>query len=669
MLLKRLRMKNFFRYYDDQSIEFVHDAKKNVTVIRGENGWGKTTLLGAFLWCFYGVLEKPLVLEKMYNKKARTQLNEGDVDTVFVEIDFLDKDVVYSIRREQPFKMHEGNMLPAGAQKIVVKFIDPVGNSKDVDVDGRTFFNRIIPEDLKQFFFFDGEKINRLAQEDGREEIREAILNLLGLSVLENLKSDLETVDQKLNRELKKYLQGKDADLAEKKNECISLKHEYEQKQKELISRRKVIDAEVDSISNWLLAFNSTIVTTLETERNQIDQDIVSIKKDYETLGKRVNQHISTNAKNMLIFPYLQHIFKILEEKRIKGELPSDIKETFISDLLNKGVCICGTKIEMGSDEEHLLNQLKKTAGKRELDDAYIRIISFINANESFEKTFFKDYGSLILEEQEKIKEKTRKSERIKEIDDILAQSDVEEIARKTEYRKVLEKKLINIGTDIKSTEKQIDELVKKIADVEKELENAEIQNSEAKKIKNQINMVRELAKLNKTIQETFKDDVRQDLDARIKKVFKSISHKGYREPVLTENLKLKVVNTFSENMEEEILSTGESQVSSLSFIGALVSYSRDKQHAELVSNFMGGDFPIVMDSPFGNLDSVHSAQIAKGIGDLSNQVVIIVSKKQWANEVENNIYHRMGKMYELVEGFVGDEKMGEYTEIRELRI
>ncbi|MBU5310599.1 hypothetical protein KQI38_01040 [Tissierella carlieri] len=668
MILKRMRMKNFFRYYGEQVIEFVHDGEKNVTAIKGENGRGKTTILSAFSWCFYGETEKPLTTDKMYNKRARATLKEGDIDSVFVEIDFIDKNTEYTIYREQDFKLHNGTMIPTGEEKIDITYKDHIGNRKKV-IDTRNFFNNIIPINLRQFFFFDGERINRLAQEEGREEIKEAILNILGLNVIENLMLDLETVSQRLNREIKKYLKDKEADLSDQKDDLINLKQNIEKEYNELVDLKRGQETERESISMFLISHNSEVVASLESERRQLEKDHKLLNEDIKDIDKRINKLFTTKAKDMLIMPYTCGIYEMLEDRREKGELPSDIKDTFIKDLIEKGVCICGTKVEQGSTELKKLQELLKTAGRRELDDAYIRIISYINNNEGADSNFFKEYNKLLSLEEAKQYEIQRKNNRIKQIDEDIKGIDIEEIARKTEYRKVLEKKLVDTKADIMRKKERIQNIDKEIERLTIEIEKAEIKNNEAIKINSQINKVRQLIKLNNQVHEAFKEEVRRDLDKRIKEVFKSISHKEYREPVLTEDLVLKVVNNFNTTLEEEVLSTGESQVSSLSFIGALVSYSRDKQDSELYSSFMGGDFPIVMDSPFGNLDSLHSAHIAKGIGDLSNQVVIIVSQKQWGSEVEKNIYHRLGKMYELVEGDIFTDEIGEYTYIKEVRI
>ena len=53
MLLKALRMKNFRQFKGETNVTFACNKEQNVTIILGNNTFGKTTLLQAFNWCFY----------------------------------------------------------------------------------------------------------------------------------------------------------------------------------------------------------------------------------------------------------------------------------------------------------------------------------------------------------------------------------------------------------------------------------------------------------------------------------------------------------------------------------------------------------------------------------------------------------------------------------------
>ena len=59
MLIKSITLNNFRQFKGKQTLEFSTDTEKNVTVLLGDNTFGKTTILQAFNWCLYGVADFP----------------------------------------------------------------------------------------------------------------------------------------------------------------------------------------------------------------------------------------------------------------------------------------------------------------------------------------------------------------------------------------------------------------------------------------------------------------------------------------------------------------------------------------------------------------------------------------------------------------------------------
>ena len=53
MLIKSLKMQNFRQFKGITEVDFPATPEQNVTIILGDNTFGKTTLLQAFNWCFY----------------------------------------------------------------------------------------------------------------------------------------------------------------------------------------------------------------------------------------------------------------------------------------------------------------------------------------------------------------------------------------------------------------------------------------------------------------------------------------------------------------------------------------------------------------------------------------------------------------------------------------
>lgn len=61
MIFERIRLTNLFSYYGEQEINLgTPEAGRNVCLIRGRNGFGKTSLLNSLKLLFTGVYDEPL---------------------------------------------------------------------------------------------------------------------------------------------------------------------------------------------------------------------------------------------------------------------------------------------------------------------------------------------------------------------------------------------------------------------------------------------------------------------------------------------------------------------------------------------------------------------------------------------------------------------------------
>jgi DNA sulfur modification protein DndD len=151
-------------------------------------------------------------------------------------------------------------------------------------------------------------------------------------------------------------------------------------------------------------------------------------------------------------------------------------------------------------------------------------------------------------------------------------------------------------------------------------------------------------------VQDNYSVWFRAQLEQRIQEVFGKISITPYT-PRLNEKYELTLEDSTTGRPTPVAASQGENQILSLSFIGAIVDKVREWSKDKNSSLFMGPDsnvFPLVMDSPFGALDSVHRRQVARSLPQLANQLVVLVSKTQWRGEVEKEMDELIGKMYVL---------------------
>ena len=163
------------------------------------NDIGKTSLFSACIWCLYG----GSAAENLRNINWLAHRN-GDGRTA-VTLVFDHNDQQYDITRSVDFlKLSKGGMQPV-KDKVVIS-ID--GKIEQFDDTGRAndYIESLLPKDASQFFFFDGEDIQKYTAVRSGDTVKEAIQVVLGIKELINSKDDLTTIKDEVRRELDRYL-------------------------------------------------------------------------------------------------------------------------------------------------------------------------------------------------------------------------------------------------------------------------------------------------------------------------------------------------------------------------------------------------------------------------------------------------------------------------------
>lgn len=152
MLLESIKLHNF-RQYKDTSLDFAQDIQgKNVTIIIGENGSGKTTFLQSFFWCLYGTtnFKDQLVL----NKDEAYDMTPETPREVSVELKLKHGDNEYKITRKQKFRKDNSNNVKADGNSVceIVKK-DSTGNDLFIEATKReATINSILRNELARYF-------------------------------------------------------------------------------------------------------------------------------------------------------------------------------------------------------------------------------------------------------------------------------------------------------------------------------------------------------------------------------------------------------------------------------------------------------------------------------------------------------------------------------------
>ena len=355
MRLESAHISNF-RLLEDISLSFSTDSSKPLTVIRAENGSGKTSILYALRWAMYGF---PGIPEQM--RLTSTAKVTGVPVTVQVRLEFTTVDPFF--RAEARYRLIRsceetpgmGDTYTRGPERTrLLRRTD----SGEVDInDGMEgILNAVLPFNLKEVFFTNGDDVQRFiaggqhGQRDRQEAVHQAIRRLLGLETVETVASHFTAAVRRFRSE----------STASGGNELQSAAEELERIEGELTAQNAKLE-------------------TIKTRRNEVDEQIrldereinsINGLGDLDALQARIHglgldldyQHSQETAIRQQIKEYLrsehvskqfmdQHLQKglaVLRELVDRKIIPGTALEVLV-DRLQLGVCICGEDLRSGS--------------------------------------------------------------------------------------------------------------------------------------------------------------------------------------------------------------------------------------------------------------------------------------------------------------------------------
>ena len=662
MIIESICVTNFRQFYGDVNLEFSVDPEKNVTVVHGANGSGKTSLLNAFKWCFYGQTDFDTLNENILNEASIQDHEEGSYIDLKIAVKFLDEDKRYGAIRSQRYQRIKGLVAEPVEDSTFV--LDVTGE------DGQTKRSRspfvelqaILPQDLQPYFFFNGERIEHIAGVNQSVQIQDAIRKLMGLELVDRAVLHVrkaknqyrKLVREEVPEEQKKYL-----DLIECLEEDIARyndSYDWAKREEELAK------SELSSIERELKQYEKSRES--QERRDELERQLSTNEEELGLIRTKQKRLINETGFLALSGDMFQDCSQLVDENRKKGVLPYGIKEQFIDDRIDMGSCICGTKIEKGSKEHNCLLEVRKTAGSDEQESIYTGVSALLKSHQEIVKRFKLDYT----EAAQRLKDVLSNSEQMRiEIDEISAQLfrvDDKKIAQLENEHVIQTRKRDDAIGDKGIANNARIEANNKLERYNQLLQRLDEQKSKHNIASRRMNKAAEVSEVLSSLRESLTNQVRIDLSQRVEKTFQSIIRKPVRA-VIDEDYRLQVLKK-SVSGEEYVVneqSTGERQVTSLSFISSIIALAKEK-HSKKTLFFHGGLYPLVMDSPFGALDDDYREKVAGSVSDLAEQVIMFVSNSQWAGRVKHACEDKVGKSYQLVyhSPKLQKEKENEYT-------
>ena len=648
MLIKQITLSNFRQYKEKQVVEFSCDKEKNVTVILGDNTSGKTTLIQAFNWCLYGLTS--FKTRELINSESLQEMGLYSTNEVSVEVELQHQERLYVIRRTQTVTKNEINRTPTFARPILkVEYQEANGEMQEVPpVEAQNTVDKILPEALSGYFFFDGEHI---ADINNKGNVVSAVRGLMGLETISEAVDHFDpkkanSVISRLHKELDIGQDQKDvqlkANLSAAKEKLQSLEQRKTQVENEINyfeDRKKELDAKI-------LANAAT--KARQEEKLRIERDLNYLQGNQETVERQIVRDFTKDSYKFFAKSLYAKVYKVIADAKQDGEGIPKMHSDSIEFILKRGKCICGADLTLN---QGAVNNIRYEQSLLPPQHIGTEIREFKRDCQRAE-TEVEDYAEVIKSDYIRIRENANqiddKKSQITELSRLLQGNvDVGKFERdNVENEKQLKEKrmlLVNISSSIGEVKNQIQSL-------ESTINGLQVATEKNKRINSYIAYATKIYEWFKQSYDKSEKEVKEDLYTSINDLFSQMYH-GQRTVEIDDNyhITLKVDN--GKGVFVNDTSPGLDTVKNFAFIAGIVDLARKK--AQTKGNELEGiqyssePYPIVMDAPFSNADDKHIANISKVLPQVAEQVILVVMNKDW-EYAQSNMNNKVGMLYQI---------------------
>ncbi|MEO0845694.1 MAG: AAA family ATPase [Cyanobacteria bacterium J06648_1] len=664
MKLNYLQLCNFRQFYGKTAQIKFASGDRNTTVIYGNNGAGKTSILNAFTWVLYEKFTAAFASpELLINQRSLAEAAPEQAIECWVELQFERDRKIYQLKRkcyatrnaEHQVSYSQANlfMLVAGDDG---RWYPPLEAPEEI-------INRILPASLHQYFFFDGERIDGFFRQSQNSHIAEDTKELLGVKVLDRGIEHLKKAKRSLQEELEKL---GDAQTKQLLREQIDLEQDLERISKlmsKLTQDTEELERHKSNLSRQLLEISGAdeiqkLKLRLVKQQKSLKQDLVQNKKELKKL-------LSRDAY-LVFLPHIgDRLLDLLRTLRDRGELATGIKQEFIQQLLEQQHCLCGETLTPDTEAYQNVKTWLEKAELKNVEEAAIRLETQVNPLPTQSANFWQQLDR----QQAAIKHQYLELNRI--------ESEIEQANRQLNSfpnrdSQQLQQNLESIEEQIKSlvleqgeTQQQRSDLTQKLDQLTQQISRHQLTESKQKLAQQRIAVAEEAIARLTDVRSRLEQQFRLALEQKVQEIFSFISFTPYT-PKLSQDYRLTLTENTTGIETPVAASTGENQILSLSFIGGIIDRVRQWSEANSLLGYDSSTFPIVMDSPFGSLDQIYRRQVAKAIPQLANQLIVLVTKTQWQGEVEQETKSLIGKEYVLTYYSPKQNCEADYLEINE---
>ncbi|HHF2858711.1 DNA sulfur modification protein DndD [Vibrio diabolicus] len=644
MLITKLTLNNFRVFRGVHEIDLrpaparlskngpIEGTERPIILFGGLNGAGKTSILTAVRLALFGRQSFSQVLSNGEYVDALSELihkgvgHGGVQDNASIELEFK-----YSQNGEEnTYKVIRG--WKRGKKDNLCLEKDGV-QIPELNYDQcQGFLNELIPTGIADLFFFDGEKIAELAEDESGTVLKTAVRRLLGLDVIAKLKSDL-------NIFLKK--QGSSALSQSLKKEMDSLDEKrisHERNAEKLRGEADIVDAQIELVSRDILSLENKLsqnggawAKTREDEQQKVD----SLLKEKVELEKQIRMEMETSLPFALAPNAMQRLqSQIKQEQQIKKKQNfGNELDSFLETLRSKY-----PSFDTEMAQSAIADSFKAHVG--ELDSAELLLdISDRQANtidyqlsnlsqESFSR--FDEARVRLQKVEEEIDNASNNIARAPE------QEQVQELfADVRALDKKKEKLIVEYHALLEEAKRELRQALETARQIQKLHDKNKDQSNKDQSISNAQNSILLLEKFGEQLTKARVNQLENEFVQSYKKLARK-EDLQLSASINPASFDVELVDEHGIKINRKAMSAGEKQIYAISILEALGRTS-------------GRKLPIIIDTPLGRLDSHHRDKLVENyFPTASHQVVILSTDTEIDRNYTSLIQDDIARTYEI---------------------
>ncbi len=643
MKFKSIAIENLFSYHGSIAFDF-HNDKQPITLIIGENGFGKTSFINSIKLALHGISKDLLQIGAQSLTKSEFVLGSGDknfsgmlnrnaklagVTSAKVSVEIDEGDL---------FKIERVFTFDTKGYTETLTLLDEEGSAFAHDSEAQDIINSKLSPTMAKFFFFDGEKVQTIA-DFSHEEFTKMLEDVLELDIYDQMIKDSESIIRKITKnEMNAELQK---DVEEKYIKLQNLAQEIESTKEELKHEQKTVLKELN-------ASLKRIETKLAKLKSKFTEPMAKVKETHRELEDEKKKLTELFKEATLIQ------LPLLLNKKLAKKVSKDIDENY------RGKIQIDTDL-LAKKKADLLKLLPQDT--QSLSAAFDKVFSAASETQSVSFAdpyrIEKQFDSLPQVDFPKLL-KSLSQNRLMLLDtkkELLSlESQKEDEFKDAEADRIIEKELLkSIGHQeaiCESLELKIVELIEKHKNLNSEYAKLTIVEHKQDLTQKKIDTLNSVINVARQMKSKIKKDKRFSLEKTINEKFSKLKKEGYEADSirLDENFNINIYDKDNRAMDILSSSSGQKQIIATALIWG-------------ISEYIPEEIPMIIDTPLGRLDEKNQTRILNDFyPNASSQVIILPTPSELRHEGFTELKEHIEQVYEL-------SNAGSATTVKEVSI